>query len=233
MRRGVGTAAALALWLIVGVLARATTAAAAPIADCQPYSGIACAFPYPDDRFTRPDPVTGTGLRVHLTPSSLPLADTGVHLSVGSYDANDGFSPGSTLIVHVPGFDTQAALDRSGAAQLGDIGQSLQAGQPIVVIDEQTGQPVPIWSEMDPAGSAAASTDLVIHPAGSFQEGHTYIVALRSLADADGSPIPAPGWFARLRSGRGLTPLRAARGPALSTDLLHPASLRGGPGPAL
>jgi hypothetical protein len=198
-------AAVVAVALTIGLIARVCPAAAAPIADCQPYSGIACAFPFPDDRFTRADAHSETGLRVHLSPASLPVSDAGVHLRVGPYDANDGFSPGSTLVVHVPGFDSQAALDASGAAQLSDIGTSLQPAQPIEVIDEQTGRPVPIWSEIDPVGAAPDASELVIHPAGSWQEGHTYIAVLGPLKTGAGTPIPSPTWFAHLRSGQDVT----------------------------
>ncbi len=41
-------------------------AAAKPAADCQPYSGRPCLFPFPDNRFTRPDKHSVTGVRVKL-----------------------------------------------------------------------------------------------------------------------------------------------------------------------
>ncbi len=184
-----------------------------PLADCQPYGTRPCAFPYPDDRFTAPDRATATGLRVALPAAALPVSDLGVRLHVGPYDANDGFSPGSTLIVHVPGFDTPAALARSDAAGLSDIGHSLAPNQPIVVVDERTGRRVPIWSELDPAGAPPADTELVIHPAASWVEGHTYVVVLRRLQTATGVPIGRPAWFERLRSGGRLPPAERAQVP--------------------
>jgi hypothetical protein len=190
-------------------LVPASAAAARPLADCQPFQARPCAFPFPSDLFTAPDPGTVTGVRVHLPAAALPVSDDGVRLRVRPYDDTDGFSPGSTLIVHVPGLDNPQALQETGAAGLQDIAASTSPGQPIVVIDEQTGQRVPVWSELDPVGAPRASTDLVIHPAGSFTEGHTYLVALRSLRSAAGEPIPAPRWFDRLRSGR---PSRAEAG---------------------
>jgi len=194
-------------------LAVAPSAAARPLADCQPFQAHPCAFPFPSDLFTVPDPAAVTGLRVRLPPSALPVSDQGVRLRTGPYDTSDGFSPGSTLIVHVPGLDNQQALQRTGAAGLLNIGQSMSPNQPIVVIDEQTGQRVPIWTELDPVGAPASSTDLVIHPAGSFVEGHTYAVALRGLYTADGTLIRAPRWFDRIRNGRGLSPGESAQLP--------------------
>lgn len=176
--------------------------ARAPIADCQPFAARACAFPFPSNLLTVPDPRTATGLRVRLPAAALPVSNRGVHLRTGPYDSGDGFSPGSTLIVHIRGLDNQRALTRTGAAGLLDIGRSMGPGQPIVVVDEQTGERVPIWSSLDPVGAPRTSTDLVIHPAGSFREGHTYAVALRALRTAGGRLIVAPGWFARLRDRR-------------------------------
>ena len=187
---------------ISGAIASSAPASARPLADCQPFQAQPCAFPFPSDLFTAPDPASLTGLRVRLPAAALPVSDAGVQLRVGPYDDTDGFSPGSTLIVHVPGLDNPQALQETGAAGLQDIDASTSPTQPIVVLDEQTGERVPIWSELDPVGAPPASTDLVIHPAGSFVEGHTYLVALRSLRTADGQLIPAPRWFDRLRSGR-------------------------------
>ncbi|MFZ0387379.1 MAG: hypothetical protein WAL22_17080 [Solirubrobacteraceae bacterium] len=205
--------------IVVGIvvaamsLAMTSSAAARPLADCQPFQARPCAFPFPSDLFTVADGATVTGLRVRLPGSVLPASDEGVRLRTGPYDSSDGFSPGSTLVVHVPGLDDQQALQRTGAAGLSDIGQSMASDQPIVVLDAQTGQRVPIWSELDPVGAPPADTDLVIHPAGSFLEGHTYVVVLRSLYTASGHLIPSPRWFSRLRTGRGLGPAEVAQIP--------------------
>jgi hypothetical protein len=203
------TIAATAAAAVLALLTVPGGAGAQPLADCQPFHPRPCAFPFPSNLFTVPDPGTVTGFRVRLPAAALPVSDDGVHLRVGPYDDSDGFSPGSTLIVHVPGLDNQQALQETGAAGLQDIAASTSPGQPIVVLDEQTGQRVPIWSELDPVGAPAASTDLVIHPAGSFIEGHTYLVALRTLRTAEGEMIPSPRWFDRLLSGR---PSRAEAG---------------------
>ena len=188
-------------------------AAKTPAADCQPYAGKPCLFPFPSNLFTRPDRSSGTGLRVQLPVDALPVSNRGDRIDVAPYDRNDGFSPGSTLIVHVPGLDNARALQSTGAVGLLDISQALDPNQPIVVIDERTGRRALIWSELDPYATAPQSTDLVIHPGASFTEGDTYVVALRGLRDARGRPIAAPDWFERLRDGRALLPTeRSQRG---------------------
>ena len=53
-------------------------------------------------------------------------------------DRADGFSPGSTVLVHVPELD----LAESGAAPSTDVGASLDESSPIVILDAETGEPV-------------------------------------------------------------------------------------------
>lgn len=190
---------------VAAISASATTAASAsaatPAADCQPYAGQPCLFPFPDNRFTRPDPSSHTGLRVALPANAMPINTSGQQIAVTEYDRNDGFSPGSDIVLHIPGLDNQAALSETGAVPLDDMAQSFAPGQPIVVIDEATGRRQLIWSELDANATDAADTDLMIHPGVNFTEGHTYIVALRDLRTASGQLIPAPTWFERLRDG--------------------------------
>jgi hypothetical protein len=186
-----------------GVWVRAARGAA-PVADCQPVGRRACLLPFPNNLFTRPDRSSATGLRVHLPAGAMPRGRTGQRVSVAPYDREDGFSPGSAAIVHVPGLDTPAALARTGAAGVLDIGRSLRPGQPIVMIDERTGERVALFSELDANATSPGSTDLLIHPAAALANGHTYIVALRRLRTAGGRLIPAPKWFERLRDKRRL-----------------------------
>jgi len=179
---------------------RTSAAVATTTADCQPFSGRPCLFPYPDNRLTKPDPASRTGLRINLPAAAMPVNVKGVRVSPGPYDAEDGFSPGSAIVLHVPGLDTAAALHRTGAVPLTDMAQTYARRQPIVVIDQATGRRQLIWAELDANAKTPADTDLLIHPGKNFAEGHTYIVALRNLRTATGRPIGSPRWFARLRA---------------------------------
>ena len=178
-----------------------TAAAAKPAADCQPYSSRPCLFPFPDNRFTRPDKHSVTGVRVKLPAAAMPANTNSQRIAVGPYDRNDGFSPGSAILLHVPGLDTQAAMNRTGAVPLTNMARAFAKRQPIVVIDQATGKRQLIWSELDSNATDAADRDLMIHPGKDFLDGHTYIVALRNLRTASGRRIAAPRWFKRLRNG--------------------------------
>ena len=197
--------------MIVGSVATATPVRARaaggdpPAADCQPFGGRPCLLPFPNNAFTRRDRSSATGLRVSLPQGAMPVNTSGQRVSVAPYDRADGFSPGSAAIVHVPGLDNARAFARTGAAGLLDIAKSRAKNQPIVIIDEHTGRRQLIWSELDANAKTPQSTDLLIHGAADFANGHTYVVALRNLRNATGHVIPAPNWFERLRDNRPLS----------------------------
>ena len=186
---------------LTAVLALVSPAAAAPTpaADCQPYSGGSCLFPFPDNRFTRSDRTSPTGRRVDLPAAAMPVNTRGsTWLSIPT-TATMASVPAQRDRVHVPGLDNQAAspdrrraVDRHAAA--------FAPRQPIVIIDEATGRRQLIWSELDANAKTPGDTELLIHPGKNFPEGHTYVVALRRLRAAGGQLIPAPRWFARLRT---------------------------------
>jgi hypothetical protein len=210
---------ALAVALAAIIAARATGAtaatggaASAPAAACQPYGNTPCLLPFPDDRLTRRDRSTATGLRLALPAAAMPVSASGVRVSPHDYDRGDGFSPGSAIIVHVPGLDNPRAFARTHPVGLLDLARAFAPAAPIVLIDETTGARQLIYSELDANAPTPASTNLMIVPGRELTEGHTYVVALRDLRTAAGRLISAPAWFARLRDNRALPgALRAQR----------------------
>jgi hypothetical protein len=158
-RRGLSVCAlAGMLSAVICVTSVSTAVAAPPAAGCQPFSGKPCLFPYPDNRLTRTDRTSATGLRVSLPAAAMPSSAKGVRIQTGPYDRNDGFSPGSTIVLHIPGLDNAAALRRTGAVALTDMAASLARRQPIVLIDQATGQRQLIWAELDANARGAANT---------------------------------------------------------------------------
>lgn len=158
-----------------------------------------CLKPFPNDYFTAADSSTATGRRLDIDLASMPANKDGVHIDPTDINRGDGFSGGSVIQVHVPGFDTPAAYAATDPVPVNDVARSYDAGQPIVVIDADTGARQLIWSELDANATTAADTDLEIHPATQLQEGHRYIVALRDLKNAAGDTIPAGDAFRTYR----------------------------------
>ena len=63
----------------------------------------ACQFPWPNDYFTKRDRRTDTGRRLALVKSAMPRNKSGKPIDPRDMNRADGFSPGSALLVKVPG----------------------------------------------------------------------------------------------------------------------------------
>ena len=234
--------ATLALALLVGLLAVPLPAAGDPLTPALTAAGMcddldrrACLLPFPSDTFTAMDGSTSTGRRVDLELLEMPRNVAGKPIDPTEWNHNDGFSPGTPILTYVPGLDLTrtfgldptpetgvgtsgdpwAARDAVPDALIEDPARSMARNSPIVLLDADTGERHPYWAELDEnAATLAEGADrtLVIRPLENLAEGHRYIVALRSLRDADGAAIPAGTAFAGLRDS--FRPPRGHRFPA-------------------
>jgi hypothetical protein len=198
-------------------------------AGCDPLDPEACLLPFPNDYFTRgtlPVEDTDTGRLVSLNPAAMPR--TGTELTEGGegkpvdpteWNRNDGFSPGSAVLTYVPALDlhktwgtesrrfSEEAPNQEGyfdhRDHIADINLYLENDAPIVIINAETGERHPFWSELDSHRDAVAAGKrlLILRPARNFEEGTRYIVALRNLKNNEGAEIEAGEAFAALRDG--------------------------------
>jgi hypothetical protein len=173
-------------------------------ANCQPFKSQPCLLPFPNDLFTKHDASSPTGRRVHLPQAAMPTNTEGQQIDVAEYNRNDGFSPGSAIVVRVPGLDNPGAFNKTNPVRLTDMSKAFKNGAPIVVIDAKTGKRQLIWAELDANASDPQHTTVLIHPGKNFTEGHRYIVALRDLKNKSGQTLHAPSWFEKLRDGKSL-----------------------------
>ena len=70
-------------------------------------------LPWPNDALTKRDKTTDTGRRLNLPRAAMPRNKDGVPIDPTDMNRADGFSPGSMIIVKVPGLDNPAALARA------------------------------------------------------------------------------------------------------------------------
>ncbi len=162
-------------------------------AACDPLDPRACVLPFPSDRFTVADDETDTGRRVALPEDGLPANADGVVMDPTEWNRNDGWSPGTALLVHTEGLDPAA----SGLPPITDVPASLAADSPVVVVDTVTGERHPVWAELDSAAETPADELLFVRPGTNFLEGHRYVVGLRGLVDGDGRLLdPSPAFRA-------------------------------------
>ena len=108
-----------------------------------------CMLPFPDDYYTRRDPTSATGRRIDFKTEGMPANVYGQHIEAAPYNASDGFSPGSVILVKIPGIESAADVAAMGATPINHLGQLHRTNAPVVVIDAQTGKRWPIWTEID------------------------------------------------------------------------------------
>ncbi len=154
-----------------------------------------CMLPFPDDYYTVADPTSETGRRVDFKTAGMPANVLGEHIEAEPYNASDGFSPGSTILVKIPGIETAADVRAMGGVPINHISQYRRKNAPVAVIDAQTGQRWPIWTEIDSNAADHSKAVLEIHPAVNFTSGHRYIVVLRHLVNAAHEHLEAPAAF--------------------------------------
>ena len=162
---------------------------------CDFLDGSECLFPFPSDFLTVEDPATDTGRRVNFSLDAMPQNEAGVSMDPAPYHGNDGFSQGTSILLHVPNVD----LGVTGAAPITDIERSLDADAPVVVVNAATLEHHLLWVELDANATTEPDTALIIRPAVNFDEGTRYVVALRNMKDAGGAIIPPGATFQAYR----------------------------------
>ena len=215
MAKGLAAAlAAITALMLIPAAAPAKRVAGVNVkAGCDFTGTGACQFPWPNDYFTKRDRRTDTGRRLALVRSAMPRNKSGKPIDPTDINRADGFSPGSALLVKVPGLDTPAAAKKSKLPPLTNLKRGLAKTSPVVVINARTGKRHPVWAEIDANPKSAKDRVLIIRPARNFDEGARYIVALRNLKNARGRAI-RPGRGFRLYRDRirtGAKPIESRR----------------------
>lgn len=171
-------------------------------ASCDPISmgadsgGSRCLLPWPNDFYTVASDST-TRERINFATSLMPRNSDGAPIQPEEWNRNDGFSPGSSLVIVAPGVD----LGRSGLNTSDDIGASLKDDAAIVILD-QFGDRHPYWAELDARAPAGSDPALLIRPAERYRDGTKYFVGVRNLKTANGSTLDLSENFDRIRDNR-------------------------------
>lgn len=169
-----------------------------PTLACDPLVPEYCGHPFPSNVFTMADPATPTGRRLALSTELMPVSYYGVQADPAPWSKSDGFSPGSGIMVYLPG------ASAAGLPSSVDIAASILPESPTVLLDAETGERVPHFAELDLTAEPAQRT-LFIRPALRLKNNARYIVAFAGVVDAAGTVIPASPAFAALRDGTELS----------------------------
>ena len=209
--------------------------ASADLPVCDALDKTMCLLPFPNNFFTKAAD-TDTGRQIDFSPAAMPRngldeveGGVGKPIDPTEWNRNDGFSPGSTVMTNVPGLDlhkTWGTENREHNGQpnehgyfdhrdhIADIGLYQEPDAPLVILNAETGERHPFWSELDTHPDAVAGGEqlLIMRPAVNFEEGVRYIVALRDLKDADGNPVASNDAFEALKAGSGDGPASVVLG---------------------
>ncbi len=160
-----------------------------------------CMLPFPNDHFTVRDRSTPTGRRLALSSASLPTNASGAPIDVTDQNRADGWSPGSQIMVQLPGLDVTA----SGVPGLADAPRSIAPTSPIVVLDATTHTRLPFWAELDANADTGQPPVLFIRPVSNLEDGHRIVVGMRRLVDASHHRLAPTKAFAAYRDGQRTT----------------------------
>jgi len=164
-----------------------------PTLDCDPLVPSYCGFPFPNNVFTAADAATQTGRRLALDPALVPDGSKDASGPPDIWNRADGFSAGLGLMAHLPGATTTGLPDPL------TIARSLEPDSPTVVIDAETGERVPHFSELDATHAEDDRRTFIIRPVVRLKDGARYIVAIRNVVDAQGAPLAPSPVFKALR----------------------------------
>ena len=154
-----------------------------------------CLLPFPSNYFTTPDGSSDTGIRVNFDVEAMPRNVTGVAIEPSEWNRNDGFSPLTSMLTYVPGLDVEASKLPSWT----DPTASLAEGSPVVLVDLDTGERVPVWAEPDARAASNEDRLLVVNPLEVLAEGHRYAVGISALVGQDGRVLEPNPVFAAYR----------------------------------
>ncbi len=192
---------------------------------CDLIDGARCLLPYPNDFYTQADATTPTGLRIDFPAAGMPrsVAPGGTTIDPVEWNRNDGFSPNSSILTFVPNLDAA----KSKLPSWTDLQSSLAVDASVVLIDTNDTRRIPLWAELDAKATTGNDRLLVIHPAIGLPEGHHFVVGLRKLVDANGSPIAPSALFHAFRDRIDTGSSIEARRPAMEKTFaaLHAAGI--------
>ncbi|MEM7151779.1 MAG: hypothetical protein AAF799_03010 [Myxococcota bacterium] len=165
-----------------------------PLLDCDPLVPTYCGFPFPNNVFSVEDDAAPSGRRLALSQAIMPPTNGGFQGDPFAFNERDGFSPAGSLLAHLPGATATGLPDPL------NIGDSIEPDSPTIVLDVDTGQLLPHFSEID-VRAPAEEASLMIQPAIGMEYEHRYIVAIRGVVDDGGTLVEPSPAFAALRDG--------------------------------
>jgi len=190
--------------------------------DCDPMVPTECGFPFPSNVWTVADPTTATKLHVYFGPTTLPLTKGNIRVGTQAFATRDGFAQGAAIMTHMPNATV------TGLPTQTTIGTSITTSSPTLIMEADTGAFVPHFSELDVRDvTSPPSEAFLIEPMVRLKDATRYIVAIRHVVDATGTPLPTNPVFAALRDNTPSTDLSVPPRRALYADIMSKLKANG------
>lgn len=166
---------------------------------CQPLlAGADCILPFPSDAFRVPDAQQPSGFRISLPADVAPRTKDGKRFDVTAELPIDGFSTVPTIVatlgVEVSPSRFVRLEDGGGPSLSKDTSNTL-------LLDAETGKPVPHFVDLDPRAKDPTRQAIVLHPFVGLEPRRRYVVLFAGITQPSGELAPAPEGFRRLRDG--------------------------------
>jgi hypothetical protein len=167
--------------------------------DCDPLVPTQCGMPFPSNVYLVDDPKTKTGKRVAFGAKTLPQWAGNRYVDPKFWHDSDGFSASGPILAHLPGATIEGLPDEDS------IPISITKESPTIILDTETGELVPHFSELDASHPQEEQTDhaMIIRPVQRLKDARRYIVAIRNVQGEDGKALPPSPAFKALRDGGG------------------------------
>lgn len=166
-----------------------------PRGDCNPVNAEHCLTPFPSSFYLKEDSSTGTGFRVDFGPTSLAVDVDGTQIAPDYWNEKDGFSILGPIYALLPGAASTGLIAPDA------IDGYLADDARTVILNTTTGERVPHFAELEAFHDDDQRRALILHPVVPLDYNTRYVIGVRGVVGADGSPLPAPAGFAVLQGG--------------------------------
>jgi hypothetical protein len=194
-------------WQLAATLAAlgALDAAAQQLGDCDPLVPDPCYLPFPNNFWLRLNATTNR-TQLALSRSTFPANALGVRLdpAAGGWNELDGFAPAMPIMTFWdPSGGFGVDLDASQTPRLWNVSASLAPECPTALLDTETGELLPHWTELDARSESIDGPHsrrlFMLWPVAALNNSRRYIVAMRGLVNAQGAALPPSQAFLELR----------------------------------
>ena len=161
---------------------------------CDNTNPIHCMLPFPSDAFLVDDDSTNTGKRISYSSNTIPSSGTVSQINLPIINQIDGASPNTQIMT---AFVTDP--DVSKMAGQYNIEKSLENGHPSMIINQDTGELIPHWTEIDIRSDENEPSIIHLRTIKALDHNTSYVILFTDLKDSNDTYIEAPVGFAALR----------------------------------